>query len=185
MQVKAQLSESQWGPMMLALKNHAPQAAAHAINRSLASGKTIGQREVASDMKLKVGDVAKFVRVEEASKVKLVGRIFASAKRLPLKLFGARPGRRGVIANTPTRHYPGTFIAKMASGHVGVYERITPSRSRKGKPRGSPALPIRELFYVSIAHVFVKKLSVIKARVKEQLAKNVAHELKRAIRSRS
>jgi predicted transcriptional regulator len=157
--------------------------AARAINRALASGQTVGVREVARDLKLRQADVRKFVKVEPATKFKLLGRIYASAKRLPVILFGARQTRSGVTARTAQRTYPGAFIATMGSGHTGVFMRKTPTRSRKGKPRGSPALPIRELFTVSIAHVFIKHLAAIRARAIEQLAKNLAHEVKRAAKA--
>jgi hypothetical protein len=184
-QVKAQLSHTQWTQMLTRLKDVAPHAAARAINRSIASGKTAGERAVARDLKLKVSEVRRYVRLQEASKFKLVARIFASAKRLPVSVFNPRQGRRGVTARTAQGTYPGAFIARLRSGHTGVFMRKLPTRSRVGKPRGSPALPIRELFHASIAHVFVKHLATMKARVTEQLAKNVAHELRRAIRARS
>lgn len=167
------------------LRAQAPSLIAHAINRSAASGVLVMTRAVASDMRLKVGAVKAATRLDPATTTRLVARVYAGAKRIPLIEFGARgpmPSRgkgRGVTARTPTRRYPSAFLAKVGrGGHLGVFARHGKGRSRAGLPSPSPALPIHELKGPSIAHVFTKHVAAGIARFREQLPKNLAANFK-------
>jgi hypothetical protein len=150
-----------------------PKLIAHALNRAADSGRTAGTRAIAGDMKLKAGTVRDRIRVQGATAARHVVSFFASPKRIPVIEFGARgpmPSRgrgRGVTANTPAGRYPHAFIARMASGHVGVFQRVGKSRT-----------PIRELRAASIAHVFRKHRGVIVDRAREQLTKNLRSNLR-------
>lgn len=150
-----------------------PALIAHALNRAADSGRTAGARAISQDMRVKVGEVRDKIRVAGASASRQVVSFYASSKRLPLSAFGARgqyPSRgkgRGVTAKTKTGRYPHAFLARLKSGHLGVFARVGKSR-----------LPIRELFVVSIAHVFVKHKDVIVARSREQLVKNLQSNLR-------
>jgi antitoxin component of RelBE/YafQ-DinJ toxin-antitoxin module len=147
-------------------------AMVRAINRTAASAKTAMVRVVAKDMKLKATDVRERIGVRHATPGRLAAQLTASAKRLPLKDFGARPTRRGVSANTGggRKVYPGTFIAQMGTGHVGVFGRTSTKR-----------LPIAEHFGPSVVQVFEKHQQVGIDRATEQLEKNVASELRFAL----
>jgi len=130
-------------------------------------------RVVSKDMGLKVSDVRDRITIRDATLSRLAVTLYASAKRLPLILFrasGPEPSRgkgRGVSANLGGRkRYPQAFIATMNSGHRGVFQR-----------RGLSRLPIAELHGPSIAHVFTKHEQVGIDRAREQLAKNLGHEL--------
>ena len=65
---------------------------------------------------------------------------------------------------------PRTFIAKMKSGHMGVFERA-------GKAR----LPIKEKVTIDVQYMFGSKkvIEATKKRVIEQFDKNFTHELDR------
>jgi hypothetical protein len=153
-------------------------AVPRALNRAIGSAKVAMARLIADDMRLKVGDVTEKIRVEEARPDKLVARLYASPKRIPLIDFAAKgpePSRgkgRGVTANLGggRNRYPNAFIATMRSGHRGVF-------ARKAKAR----LPIRELFGPSIAFVFQKHHDVGLARGREQLEKNLRSEFRFAL----
>jgi hypothetical protein len=71
------------------------------------------------------------------------------------------PGGRGSA--------PHAFIAKMKSGHVGVFQRFP----------GAKRLKIVELYGPSVPHVFAQKviLAALKKSGEENLAKNLTHEV--------
>ena len=157
------------------LKARAPLAMARAINRSIASGKTLMVRLVSVDMGLKQADIRDKIVVVSATPDRLMAQLRASAKRIPLIDFKARgpePSRgrgRGVTAKMPggKGRYPNAFIAQMSSGHRGVFARSDRRR-----------LPIRELFGPSIAFVFSKHVEQGQARALEQLEKNIQSEFR-------
>lgn len=183
MTVTVSLDTSEATRAIRALKNRAPKAIVRAINRSAESAKTAVSREIARDMKAKVGAVKDRISIIKAregtakASHRYAATLYASTKRLPLYAMGARgpyPSRgkgRGVTARTPQRRYPNAFLAQMRSGHMGVFTRT--SRRR---------LPVVELMYVSIWKVFDKFKHVAVARGYEQLAKNLKHELRFAAR---
>lgn len=142
-----------------------------AMNRAVASGRTVMVREIARDVRLKSRDVRDAIRLEEASPSRLTARISASIKRIPLIDFNAKMTRgRGVTARLPppgAGRYPHAFIATMTSGHVGVFQRVAKAR-----------LPIRELYGPSLGNVFSKYRPLGVARVEEVLMKNFDHEMK-------
>lgn len=74
-------------------------------------------------------------------------RIDARGEYLALKLFKARPTKRGVSAApwNERRIFRGTFFAKMKSGHIGVFKRDGDGRT-----------PISELWGPSIPNEMVK-----------------------------
>jgi hypothetical protein len=158
-----------------------------ALNRSILSARTAVSRLVAKDMGLKVGTVRERVTVHNATPDHLVSQLTASPKRIPVYDFNARgpyPSRgrgRGVSARMGggTRRYPHAFIAQMASGHRGVFQRHRTKRMR-GFPRRQA---IYELHGPSIAYVFAKHAHVGVARGEVQLQKNMVSELRFAIRA--
>ena len=157
------------------LRRRGPQAIARALNRSIASARTAMGRAVAADMGLKVGDAHERIGLRLARPDQPVAQLTASGKRLPLMDFGAKGSRRGgVIARLPggKGRYPHAFIRQMRNGHTGVFMRA-------GKAR----LPIHELHGPSIARVFEKHVDVGITRGREQLAKNLAHEFRFALRA--
>jgi len=157
------------------LQASAPQAIVRALNRSIASAKTAMVRVIAQDTGLKQADVRERVWVREARPDRLVAALQASPARLPLLLYGAtgpEPSRgqgRGVRARLKggAGRYPHAFLATMASGHRGVFQR-----SKTGR------LPIGELHGPSIVRVFEKHVAVGTARGEEQLVKNLTWEFR-------
>lgn len=181
--------------LKLELQDFAPQLAllkrpgapiARALNRSINSGRTEAKRRIAEDMGLKVSDAADFVTVQEATPDRLTATVKVSARRVPLIKFGATGpepsrGQSGVRANLKggTGTYPDAFIARMASGHRGVFKRI--GSARKSRGAWTPNLPILELKGPSAWASFQKHQPAVIARVQEQLAKNLPHEIQYAL----
>lgn len=155
-------------------------AVVRALNRSIISARTVQVRSISKDMGLKQADVRKVMTIGQATAELHVASLTAAGARIPLYAFSAKgpmPSRgrgRGVTYRLPggrgrAEH---AFIAKMRSGHIGVFQR-----------RGKGRLPIAELHGPSIPKVFEKFTPEARARGQEQLTKNLAHELTRLVAS--
>lgn len=152
-----------------------PVAVVRALNKSIASGRTIMAREMSQDLGLKVGTVREAIKVREASQGRLEAKLATSMKRIPISEFsptGPDPSRgkgRGITYRMQGQRklLPHAFFSTMASGHRGVF-------LRKGKAR----LPIREAFGPSLGHVFLKFRPMGIARCAEQLRKNLVAEFR-------
>ncbi len=156
------------------LRERAPIAIARALNRTGATARTAMVREVSRDLGLQQKAIRDQFLSSDARPDKLVFRLSTTGKRIPLYDFKARgpmPSRgrgRGVTAKLPggAGSYPNAFIARMRSGHLGVFQR-----------RGKARLPIYELMGPSLPKVFAKYLPLGQARANEVMPKNLAHEL--------
>jgi hypothetical protein len=152
---------------------------ARALNRSIASGKTLAARLIAQDLGLAVSVVKEFVKTKDATQTNLSATLYASAKRIPLidfKATGPEPSRQragGVTAKLKggAGRYPHAFIATMRSGHRGVFQRN----------KGAGRLPIHEKHGPSIWKSYQRADAEVRARVQEQLAKNLSSEITYAL----
>lgn len=177
-------------PAMVArLRKKAPVAQVRALNRAIASANTAMLRVISTDMGVKIGDLRDKIKVQQATPERLRARLYASAKRIPLIDFGAKgpePSRgrgNGVtvkLGRARTR-IPNAFIAKMKSGHRGVYRRVDNGTGRRGPLPYRSQLPIRELFGPSIWKVFTKNKQIGIDRGREQLIKNLQSEFRFAL----
>lgn len=172
MQFSLTLKTDEWDRAVDELGERALRAGARALNRTAATVRTFMARTVAQDLGLGVRTVSEQLRVEQAKPVEglLLARITVTGAQIPLYDFKARASKGGgVIARLPppgAGRYPEAFIARMKSGHVGVFQR-------KGRPR----LPIRELRGPSLPHVFSKYIPQGLTVGQDVLPKNFAHEL--------
>ena len=137
-----------------------------AINRAANKTKTLTGRLLSKEFNIKVGDIKQFLFISprasaRKSEVAIAGKsamlgIFKYAKGTK------RQGPLGVKFNSGggMKLHPHTFLARMPSGHSGVFVR---SDKRGGKrvadisrttgKRILKQLPIRELTYPSVAHM--------------------------------
>jgi hypothetical protein len=161
-----------------------PRATVRAMNRGLASGRTVMVRAIAQDTGLKSAPVRDALVYREATLSNPEARLAASLKRIPLIDFGARgpePSRgkgRGVTYRLggSRNRVENAFIATMPTGHRGVFVRV-PGANRRGPKPYRSQLPIRELKGPSLGHVFIKHQQEAVARVIEMFQKNFGHEL--------
>lgn len=151
-----------------------------ALNRSIASGRTVMARSVAQDIGAKVGDVRERIQLYEATPSRLVARMATGLRpRLPLidlRARGPEPSRgkgRGVSyrIGQQARRLPHAFIATMRSGHRGVFMRDAAER-----------LTITERFGPSLGRVFLRFVKDVKARTVEMFNKNLIAELRHRLR---
>ena len=98
-------------------------------------------------------DVSKALRLEPAGGGRLVARVVASGRPIALIRFNAQQGSGGVTVQVLNgrKAIPGAFIARMPSGHEGVFVRDQ-RRSPAARTRQNrwEALPVRELFGPSV-----------------------------------
>jgi hypothetical protein len=191
MAVKVQLHSEAIERAIAQYGHRAARGVARAMNRSVGSGRTIMARHLSQDLGLPVASVRSRINVREASATRLTAQLTASPKRIPLVDFRARgpqPSRgrgRGVTARLPggAGRYPHAFIATMPSGHRGVFQRVPRGgKLMRGRARRQA---IYELFGPSIVQAFEKHVDIARARVTEQLQKNMESELKFALRDSS
>lgn len=160
------------------------KATKRALNRAITAARTVMARAIARDTGIKVGDVRdRHLRMTEAT-LRPEVRLAASLKRIPQIQFDAKgplPSRgqgRGVsfrVGQGRTR-LPHAFLARMRSGHVGVFTRKGPGQTKS--PRAwSKNLPIRERKAAPIGYFFRKYRSIGIARAQEAFATNLHHEL--------
>lgn len=173
-------------------------AARQTLNRAVSSGKSIASKEIRKEYNLKAGDLTPRLKVTTAKISNLTATIEISGKPMSLSYFGAKQvtgsriiSRKGadlVSAKNRTRNRgpmpigvteqvkPGrtvfikkAFLAKMKSGHIGVFYR-------KGKGRG-----IVEKNVVTIpsmaqnANVMPKVLAGIEEVLRVELPRQLAY----------
>ncbi len=129
------------------LKEGTPRAIMRALNRAIASARTVMTRAVAADTGLKQADIRDKMTLRNATVGNLTASFSAPLKRIPLMDFKAvdtainkgsgrrkRTGR-GVTYKLPTGKgvVPNAFIATTGSGHTAVFARV-----------GAGRLPIRD-----------------------------------------
>lgn len=180
--VTLKLDTKDWQRAIKGLKATAPRRIVRALNRAGISTQTVMAREVSKDMGIKVGDAKKAMKITQAQEGSLQVAVKASGARIPLIAFGAKgpePSRgrgRGVTARMQgsRKRYAHAFIARMSSGHRGVFQRAS--------TRG-PRLPIRQLFGPSIPFVFGKFARLGLERGEASLIKNLQHEFRFLLQS--
>ncbi len=126
------------------------RAVGSALNRTIAQVKTQASRSVRNEIKLKTKDINNRLMVVRANSSKgaltqMQAIMRVSGKPVPLISYGAKQTKQGVVVHvknnrTVLKH---AFIARMRSGHQGVF-------IRKGKKR----LPIQELYSTRVSDVF-------------------------------
>jgi hypothetical protein len=183
------------------LRDRAPRAIVRALNRAGVSGATLGRRLVSRETGITQADLKgtskrnRRVWSTNAAPGHETVRVYASLKRIPLADFKAKgPGgatgmkfvpSRGRGAGVSWRIGPRAgrakdlFIARMQSGHIGVFGRA--GAATKSQGAWSKNLPIVERFGPSVAHVWMKHAIEITTRAVIQLRKNLASEFRFAL----
>jgi hypothetical protein len=108
-----------------------PAACSAAINRTLTEGRTSIVRALSTELTLKVGSIREVVSIRKVDKkavaAGLSGHITLSDSARPLYDFPHREGKRGISVRVrkgkPPEKYRHWFVAKMKSGHVGIFGR--------------------------------------------------------------
>lgn len=162
------------------LVKRAPRAAVAGINRVARGAYTLSVREIQADVGASSQKtIRRNLTVHPARGDKPEAQVQAfSAKKDRIPIYEMKPRPKSVTKRRPAggvrwganqRLIPGSFIARVRSGHMGVFKR-------QGKSR----LPIAELFGPSVALVFSRKkiLAKVTGYIREKLPIEIARAFK-------
>jgi len=148
------------------------KATVRALNRAGDQSVTAASREIRRVYNISAGFARRQIKVRDrARKGKLYFTIRIFSKRIPLSEFRPRQTRRGVtisVKKGSRKLIPRAFLARMASGHLGVMVRAQGGKGRpvfrfgkgsgmKGRAWGEPDLPISELTTLSVPRMFLER----------------------------
>lgn len=160
--VMSDIALLQKGVRQLAKKG-IPRAITRATNKSLGKTRTLVRKELRLKFNLPGKVVNPLITSRNARKGKADAYIQGRGTQIPIYKVKTKPVQKplGVSINTGTgkRIIKHTFIARMQSGHVGVFKRTTKRGGRrvpyidKQGQKQNKALPIRELKFPSPAHM--------------------------------
>ena len=153
------------------------RAAPAALNRTATSKRSQAVKLVAADLGIKQATVRERMNIRRATGSNLESAVQASGKRIPIielkptpsTVIRPQPGK-GVRYFNPfkggRRLIPGSFIAQMRSGHVGVFKRLGGALMKSKKKES-----IKELFGGAIPMVLLAR------RYRETLLGDVPEKL--------
>jgi hypothetical protein len=154
------------------------RAAAVALNDTAKNAQVQAVKLVAPQLGLPSGEMKRSIGLgSPATPAHLKTSVIGSGRPIPLIRFRARDTHgSGVVVRIAghTETYRRAFIAKMKSGHVGVFERMTPGRRA-----------IRQLYGPSAAGMFGRQdvLGVVTRTLDENLLKNLRRQVDRQLRA--
>lgn len=159
------------------------KAVAAALNRAAEGARTIAIKKVRERYYIQAKDVRETIEIKKAMINEPVAIIKASGSPLALSKFRITPSnppakrrKKPIIARVvrgeggPIRS---AFVAKMQSGHIGVFRRV-------GKER----LPITELYGPSVPQMLGHEsvTEYIEEKARERLENRLEHEINRLLR---
>lgn len=153
------------------------KASQSALKRAASSGMSMAAKEVNKQYFLTTGDFKKYTSSYQKVQLSDSGtsvNLFFRGYHVPLIRFKARMGSDGRYHTTVMRSSTGdvlrhAFKAEMASGHVGLWERV-------GKPR----LPIEEKWGPSVPQMMGANINLadaVGADIAQKFEKNLDHEV--------
>ena len=151
----------------------AEKAITRSLNKTINSVKTDASRKVREELTLLDKDVKRDLAVRRARRGGLEAAVVVSVRATGLIKFRARQTARGTTVQVKRKggrqRLPHAFIAKMPSGHRGVFTR------RKGVSR----LPINELFSTSVGKFLgdERVLSQIGEAAQERFTKELSSQV--------
>lgn len=159
-----------------------PRALAAGINRTARLANTRAVREIQADVGASSQKtIRRNLKIKTATAQKPVANIVArSGKKDRIPIYELRPKPRAVTKRKPTggvsygpgrKLIPGSFIARLKSGHIGVFKRIDALGSR---------LPITELLGPSVALVLGKRN--VSGKIRKFIRDTAPREIARAFR---
>lgn len=154
----------------------ADKAAVRALNRAADSTRTAGKREVTKIYNVKSRSANEQFAITRAFPGNLRSLVTVRGKPIPLYEFDAKwkqgqPGGTSVKVRRDggRKIVPHTFVARMRSGKIGVFER-----------KGSGRLPIRMLYSIGLPRMFLNRVvqKSVKQVAAESFEKNFRQQVK-------
>jgi hypothetical protein len=177
--------------MLSHLPDAAPEAMARAINRAAEAAKTEAARKVRETYIVRHKDVVDTIKISRASPTHLMARVISTGTVFPLTKFRVtpkepQPQRAAAVRWKKARPFKVTarvkrgeggpiksaFVARMSSGHVGVFKRVSEARS-----------PIQQLYGPSIPQMLDSKTvsEWVYEKARETMDKRLDHEITRIL----
>ena len=167
------------------------KVASRAINDTLAGVKTDASAEIRAIVTLKKSAVDATFKVSKASVTNLSGLFRSTGSPVPLIEYGARQVKAGVSVQvkrgTPRSTVIGAFIARMKSGHKGVFWREWHQAIRKPMNRNIPygklpkkyRLPIAQRYGPRVPDILSNEpvMDSVMKKAEERMHKNIDREL--------
>lgn len=150
-----------------------------AVRKVTAQAKTFSSKEIREEYNIKKTDLDKNIITRRPVKVasSYQAAIVGVKRDLPLAKFGARQLLAGVsvaVKKGIRKIIPQHFIAKMKSGHKGVFVRAKFGTGNNRVHR----LPIEEKFAKGAGHLITKKIfNKIEKFVEQKFPKLLEHEI--------
>lgn len=160
------------------------KAMVRALNKTATTVRAEAAREIRKEYNLKIGAIKDQIQIIRATGSKLTAIVRASGRPIPLIQFDARWSRTmagaSVRVKKTRKTVRGAFIAKMKSGHIGVFTRTQKSGAVAKRS------PIRQLFSLSLPAAFTQRtvadalVKVAKERFPVVLEQEARFALRRA-----
>ena len=164
------------------IPNGAPIAIANVLNRAAEGARAAAVRKVRERYLIRAKDVNATIRITKAKPDRLVAVVYAAGSPIVLSKFKVTPSqpvarqKKPVVARVtrggggPIR---GAFLARVQSGHIGVFRRAGRSR-----------LPIKQLYGPSVPQMLGHEsvTSFVAERAGELMESRMEHEMQRLLR---
>ena len=165
-----------------------PKANRRAMNSAVRKAKTTAKRQLAIKRNLSAKQAESGLTIVFATEARASVAIKGRGSMLPLTALkqgvsGPKQfplGTKATVARGKRTLIKGAFIARMPSGHIGVFVRTKIG----GGPRREPRLPIQEQVLPSIAHTLVEPdvVDAILKQYRETYTPTLQKQLSAAIR---
>lgn len=167
--------------LLAGIPKGAERAFSSAINRGLSHTKTQAFKQVKTVYAVKQSALneATTTKIQKASTGNLAGYVSFSGVKIPLYKFQATPKEprkgqkvRAAVMKGGGVTFDSAFIAKMRSGHIGIFERITSRR-----------LPIEEKMGLSAAQMVKNEVIMdqLTKEAQEKVDERLKHEIDRIL----
>lgn len=157
-----------------------------AINRGITTARAEAVKKVRERYHVKAGDVRSTMKLDRANSKNLLGRVSSKGSAMPLISFDVSPKRPN-----PARRRPYTarimrgggrqslgksFVARMPSGALGVYERFGPYRRGAGQK-------IRQNYGPSVPQMLGSNDVVehVAEKARDMMDRRIDHEIERVL----
>lgn len=169
-----------------------PTATARALNKTAAQAKTQAGREIRDRYNIGTRLIGRQIKITRATATTLTAIVKPFGRRFPTLAFQARQTPAGVriqIKRGSPKVIAHAFIARLKSGHLGVFARGFYSgrsfvhRTRRVTRYPQPDVPITELFTIGVPQAFGSRVVIdaLQRKVREKFPAILAHEITFAV----
>lgn len=167
--------------LLAGIPKGAERAFSNAINRGLSHAKTQAFRQVKRVYAVKQTALNETTttRIQKASTGNLAGSVSFSGVKIPLYQFQVTPKEprkgqkvRAGVMKGGGETFDHAFLAKMRSGHIGIFERLTSKR-----------LPIEEIMGLSAAQMVQNQVIIdqLTEEAQKKVDERLEHEIERIL----